>query len=211
MDYTERILRKATEMFLTFGVKNVTMDNLAGELGISKRTLYEQFRDKDELVIQCITHMITEDNKELVEMIEQADNVVEAMILIIKRQEEKRKDFPKVFIEDIKRYYPRVNEAFYSCRETLKQFSASYTLLERGRWQGIFREDLKYDLIDNFIHEMIGLFHHSDRIKLTNPTPGDIFHNIMLPYFRGISTAKGLEMIDKYFEQLNPQEPDETH
>ncbi|MFO7723746.1 MAG: TetR/AcrR family transcriptional regulator [Bacteroidales bacterium] len=205
MDYTERILKKASEMFLIYGVKNVTMDNLAGELGISKRTLYEQFKDKDELVIRCISHMITEDNKELIELIENAENVVEAMILIIKRQEERRKEFPKVFIEDIKRYYPKVNAAFYSCRENLKKFSASFTLLEKGRNQGIFRKDLQYDLIDNFIHEMIGLFHHSERINLTNPTDADIFHNIMLPYFRGISTPKGLAMIDKHFEELNNQ------
>jgi TetR/AcrR family transcriptional regulator, cholesterol catabolism regulator len=205
MDHTEKILKKASEMFLAFGVKNVTMDNLAGELGISKRTLYEQFRDKDELVIKCISHMITEDNKELVELIESAENVVEAMILIIRRQEERRKEFPKVFIEDIKRYYPKVNEAFYSCRETLKKFSASYTLLEKGRSQGIFRNDLKYDLIDNFIHEMIGLFHQSTRLKLTNPTDPEIFYNIMLPYFRGISTPKGLEMINKHFEHPNIQ------
>ncbi len=143
MEATEKILRKASEMFLSLGVRNVTMDSLAGELGISKRTLYEHFRDKDDLVIQCIRHMLVEDNKEMLGIIENSDNVIHALLLMLKKQEEKRKTYPKVFMEDIKKYFHSVNSSFYSCKKHFRQFSASFTLIDKGMKQGVFRKDLK--------------------------------------------------------------------
>lgn len=190
-------------MFTSLGIRNVTMDSLASELGISKRTIYEMFRDKDDLVIESLRYMIIENNKELLEIIKDTENVVEAMFLITRRQEKRRKEFPRVFLEDIKKYFPLVQASFYSCKDDLKKFSATFTLLELGRKQGIFRTDLMTELVDNFIHEIISIIHTSDRIRLLNPADKDVLHSIMLPYFRGICTAKGLGLMNKYFEEQN--------
>ncbi|MBE0663341.1 MAG: TetR/AcrR family transcriptional regulator [Bacteroidales bacterium] len=203
METKNKILGKASEMFVSLGVRNVTMDTLAGELGISKRTIYELFNDKDALVIECIRHIIVENNKGFLKIIESSENVVEAMFQIIRIQKENRQSYPKVFTEDIKRYYPLVQASFYSSKHDLEKFSATFTLLEKGRAQGIFRTDLRTDLVDNFIHEIISIVHTSDRIRLLNPSDTDLISNIMLPYFRGICTPKGLELMIKYFEEIN--------
>lgn len=203
MEAKDKILRKASEMFIALGVRNVTMDILAAELGISKRTIYELFSDKDSLVIECIRHIIVENNKCFLKIIESSENVVEAMFQIIRIQKEYRRNYPKVFTEDIKRYFPLVQASFYSSKHDLEKFSATFTLLEKGREQGIFRTDLRTDLVDNFIHEIISLVHTSDRIRLLNPSDSDLISNIMLPYFRGICTPKGLELMIKYFEEIN--------
>jgi TetR/AcrR family transcriptional regulator, cholesterol catabolism regulator len=203
METKEKILKRASGMFTSLGIRNVTMDSLASELGISKRTIYEMFRDKDELVIESLRYMIIENNKELLEIIKDTENVVEAMFLITRRQEKRRKEFPRVFLEDIKKYFPLVQASFYSCKDDLKKFSATFTLLELGRKQGIFRTDLMTELVDNFIHEIISIIHTSDRIRLLNPADKDVLHSIMLPYFRGICTAKGLGLMNKYFEEQN--------
>jgi TetR/AcrR family transcriptional regulator, cholesterol catabolism regulator len=199
METKEKILAKASEMYLSMGVKNVTMDVLASELGISKRTLYELFADKDELVIQCIRYMIMEQGKMHLKIIEKSDNVIHALFEIMKQQEEHRKTYPKVFIEDIKKYFPSVFSAFYSCTDDLKKYSASYLLLERGVKEGIFRKDLRIDLVDTFIHEMISIIHNSERIHLLKPSPKDIFLNTFFPYLRGISTDQGIRVINQYF------------
>lgn len=203
MDAKDKILGKASEMFISLGVRNVTMDTLAAELGISKRTIYELFSDKDALVIECIRHIIVENNKGFLKIIESSENVVEAMFQIIRIQKENRRNYPKVFTEDIKRYFPLVQASFYSSKHDLEKFSATFTLLEKGREQGIFRTDLRTDLVDNFIHEIISIVHTSDRIRLLNPSDSDLISNIMLPYFRGICTPKGLELMIKYFEEIN--------
>ncbi len=200
MEVNEKILKKATEMFLTYGVRNVTMDALAGELGVSKRTLYQKFTDKDTLVIECLRHMILENNKVLLGIIEESDNVVQAMVHIMKHQDEQRKQFPKVFMEDIKKYYQTVNNTFYSCTEDLKKFSASYTLIIKGVKQGIFRKDLRNELVDTFLHEVVSMLHNSERLIMLEPSPEEVLRNILLPYFRGISTPKGIALLDDYFE-----------
>lgn len=201
MEVKDKILAKASEMFLTYGIKNVTMDNLVSELGISKRTLYELFKDKEDLVVHCLRYMILEDNNNLLKIIEDSENVIEAIFRIIKHQEERRRQFPRVFIEDIKKYYEVVSNSFYACREDLKKFSASFTLIDKGVKQGVFRKELRTELIDAFLHEVITMLHTSTRMHLLEPTGKDVFLNILLPYFRGISTSKGMELLDTYFTE----------
>ncbi len=91
----------------------------------------------------------------------------------------------------------------YSCNERLKQFSASFTLLEKGIREGIFRKDIRLDLVDNFIHELIGLIHNSERLRMLKASGRDVLVSIFLPYFRGICTSKGVELMDKYFISVN--------
>jgi TetR/AcrR family transcriptional regulator, cholesterol catabolism regulator len=201
MDSKEKILQHASKRFLSIGIRNVTMDSLATELAISKRTIYELIGDKDTLVIESIRYMIIENNKELLKIIETTDNVIEAIFIIISRQEQMRRDFPVVFIEDIKKYFSAVQASFYSSKSNLKQFSITYPLLEKGIKQGVFRKDLKIELVDNFIHEIITMVHTSDRIRCLNPADIDVFYNIFLPYLRGICTEKGLNLMNKYFEE----------
>ncbi len=204
MDVSEKILSKASEMFLLYGVRNVTMDALSGELGISKRTLYEKFRDKDTLVIECLRYMLLQDNSEMLRIIERSDNVMHAIVNIMKHSEEKRKQFPVVFLEDIKKYYKAVNANFYGCKETLKEYSASYILIVRGIEQGMFRKELNTELVDTFLHELISMLHNSERFHLLAPSDDEVFLNIILPYFRGLSTPKGLALLESYVEnQLN--------
>ncbi len=203
METREKILAKASEMLLSLGIRNVTMDLLSESLGMSKRTIYEHFRNKEELVIESIHFIIVENNKELLEIIESSENVVEAIYLITLRQEQYRREFPKVFVEDIKKYFPLVQASFFSNKDRLKQFSASYTLLEKGLKEEIFCKDLRINLVDNFIHEIISMIHTSDRIRLLKPSDREVACSIFIPYLKGICTAKGLKLMDKYFDELS--------
>ncbi len=199
MNQKEKILQLASEKFLTYGVRNVTMDSLAADMGMSKRTLYELFHDKDSLVIESIRFMILSENQEYLRVVENTDDVVEALFVIMRKQHSRREEFPKVFIEDVRRYFPAVNARFYSCKENLEQFSVSFRLLEKGIQQGVFDPNLKIELVDTFIHELISMLHNSDRLHVLNPAPVDVFTNIILPYFKGICTPQGRQSIDKFF------------
>lgn len=200
MDNKEKILIHASELFVARGIRNVTMDMIASDLSVSKRTIYELFSDKDTLVIECIRRMIINDNEELLEIIRTADNVVEALLRIIRHQKDKVESYPAIFIEDFKRYFPVIQASFYSCKSDLKKFSASYTLLERGMREGIFRKELKIEMVDNFIHEMISLIHSSTRIRSLKAADDDILNNIFIPYFRGICTPRGISLMDQFFQ-----------
>ena len=203
MEAREKILDKAIELFLNLGIRNVTMDTIAAESGVSKRTIYELFKDKDDLVVQALREMIIRHNQDMLGIISQTGNVIEAIFLFMKMETERRGSFSRVFAEDIKKYFPVVNASLYSCKESLKEFSASFTLLEKGIREGIFRKDIRLDLVDNFIHELIGVIHNSDRLRMLQPTGQEVLSSIFLPYFRGICTTEGMKLMDKYFENFN--------
>lgn len=203
MDTKEKILKRSAELFPLMGIRNVTMDYLALDLNISKRTIYELFEDKKDLVLQCIDEMILNNNKLLLQIIEQTENVIQALFLIIQQEEEQRRGFNPVFVEDVKKYLPELNISFFANKEKMKEFSVSFIMLEKGMREGVFREDLQIEVVDNFLYEMIGIIHNSERLRLLDPGKGEILNNIFLPYFRGICTRKGLDLMDNYFEKLN--------
>ena len=202
MEPRNKIIEKASELFLVMGIRNITMDQIASESGVSKRTIYELFKDKDDLVVQSLRYMMINDNKEMMGIIDETQHVIEAIFLMMKRETKRRSEYTKIFVEDIRKYYLAVSENLYSCKENLKEFSASYTLIEKGIREDIFRKDIQIELVNGFLHELITLMENSERIKSLKPSPEDMLRSIFLPYLRGICTTKGVDLMDHYFENV---------
>jgi TetR/AcrR family transcriptional regulator, cholesterol catabolism regulator len=202
MDSKERIIMRAGELFPVMGIRTVTMDFIAADLGISKRTIYELFKDKDDLVIQVIESEIIKNNRILFEIVAKTNNAIEALFLIIEREHNRMMSFNPVFLEDMKKYLSKIHECFYKSKQKIKEFSVSYAILERGLREDIFRKELDIDIVDSFMHELVNFLHNSQRFRLMKLEKEDVLKNILLPYFRGICTRKGLELIDKYFNTM---------
>lgn len=200
MEIREKIMLKSLEKFLSLGIRNVTMDAIAAEAGVSKRTIYELFSDKEDLVVECISYLMLKTNEENLKIVEKTENAIEAIFLITKCQKENREKFTRVFIEDMKKYITRVNAFIYSKKENIKKYSAFYQILEKGIKQGFFRKDIRLDLVDTFMQELISFVHSNERINLLNPSDEDLKNNIFMPYVRGICTPEGLTLVAKYFE-----------
>lgn len=202
MDTKERILMRAGELFPMVGIRTVTMDYIAADLGISKRTIYELFRDKDDLVMQVIEYVIISNNRRLLEIVAETENAIEALFLIIEREHNRMMSFSPVFVEDMKKYFSRIHECFFEDQKKIREFSVSYAILEKGLKEDIFRKELAIDIVDNFLHELVHFLHTSQRLRLMNLRKEDVLTNILLPYFRGICTRKGRELMDKYSETM---------
>lgn len=202
MDTKERIIMRSGELFPAMGIRSVTMDYIATDLGISKRTIYELFKDKDDLVIQVIEYEIIKNNRKLLEIVAETENAIEALFLIIEKEHNRMRSFNPVFTEDMKKYISRIHECFFEDLKKMREFSVSYAILEKGLREDIFRKELAIDIVDNFLHELVNFLHNSQRFRLMKLEKEDVLANILLPYFRGICTRKGQELIDKYFNTL---------
>jgi TetR/AcrR family transcriptional regulator, cholesterol catabolism regulator len=198
----EKIINAAIEAFQVYGIKSVTMDSIAQAAGVSKRTVYELFADKDALAVATIKQMIIENNKQIIELIGNTENVIEALFLAMESESKRRSSISPAFQTDMMKYHSEVTAEFLADRDKMCEFSAGFTFLQKGIEQGVIRKDLKLEIVDTFLHDMIGVVHQSQRLKLLNPVKEDIINNIFLPYFRGICTRKGLSLMDKYFENL---------
>lgn len=201
MQHSERILDKAIELFKAYGIRAVTMDQISAELGVSKRTIYELFKDKNDLVMQSVKEMVKKDNQESLEIISKSSNVIEALYLIGQQGRKKRSEFNPLFMQDIRRSYSEVQSLFTSGK-LIRFDSVTYTILKKGVNEGIFRKELDIDIVNDFLHEIMNIYHNKKVIKnQASPVEG-VMRNVFLPYLRGISTEKGLDLIEKYFSHL---------
>ncbi len=194
----QRIIDISSELFQTFGLKTVSMDDIAKKVGISKRTLYETFSSKDELLTMCLSEKERRQAESLMQIIEDKENdFVDVIVkVMIHLSQELRKVNP-LFFQDLDRYNFRM--AFEEQRLNTEGRKQSFMeLLNKGIEEGYIRSDIDLSLtVDLFMGRKPSLksYFSSSSHRIEN-----VLENMYLIYFRGISTIKGIERIDKIVE-----------
>jgi len=196
----QRIIEEASELFGRSGVKKITMDDLARHLGISKRTIYENFKDKEELLIACIDAFHENSRAFTEKVFLEADNVADAILVILRKDAEQASQRQFNMIEDIRKYYPQV----YKERLTSFQKDKNHEfeqMLKRGIKEGVFRENLNPEIIVHFFcNQAENIVHHETFLSRFSRI--EIFENLAITFLRGICTSKGLEIINRYKNQV---------
>jgi AcrR family transcriptional regulator len=196
MEIKERIIQGAGKLFFARGIKRVTMDEIASEAGVSKRTIYENFDDKTQLLKETLDYFQHEHDCNLKRMTEQADNVIEIIIGILHYGLESIKVVNPLFMEDLKKFYPRIwDESVRKSRESGQM--ELQRLLERGKREGLLRPDINPHLVARIFYEQITLIHNNEAFPIDEFPRKELFENIVLNFGRGISTPKGVEMLEK--------------
>ncbi len=197
MELKERIIRQAGEMFARLGIRSVTMDAISEELGISKRTLYETFTDKNSLLAEVLLFHKESQEKKADEIINNADNVIEAMVEIMRNSVEMMKSVNPLFFHDMKKYHCDIHESLMKKGE-VRNYNITGKILEKGLQQGIFLPEIDIDIVNFTIHSLFNLFADESKFPLTNHTREKIWMSTIRPYLKGISTEKGSKLIDEY-------------
>ncbi len=195
MDSRQRIINEAALMFRAYGIRAVTMDMLSSRLGISKRTLYEVFRDKDEL-LRGVMEWMSEMQKELMDKImNDSENIIEAIFKMLRIMSDHYKEMSPAFKMDMKRFYSNIPEKDDLSRE-LPHHRQNSEILKRGIREGVFRDDIDIEITNRCLTEFSKLSQESDSASPDTVMDEDVMRNIFINYMRGISTPKGLELIN---------------
>jgi AcrR family transcriptional regulator len=176
------------------------MDQIAFELGISKRTLYENFEDKNSLLREGIEHFRKIKHDEAVEMLKNCDNVIESLYFIGRHGEQFRKKVNPLFFEDIRKFYPDVHSKVTD-KSLDKEFPIMETMFRKGISEGVFKEELNYDIVAVFWHQVMNIFMNEEIFPRNRYTQKELVMNLIVPYLKGIATEKGQKLIEKYFEK----------
>ncbi|MDR1055965.1 MAG: TetR/AcrR family transcriptional regulator [Prevotellaceae bacterium] len=204
----ERIIKESYLLFVRHGVKT-TMDEIAKHLGISKRTIYENFKDKNELLAKCTEYMSEQANVQVTEIFEKADNVLEAGLQLLYRQNVKGKHNLKYMME-LGRYYPEIYRDHMLKYQEGKQKGIE-ELMRKGIEEGVFRADINPLLTAFMFSEQANLI-FSEQFQKFNADIGSsiddfleisIFENMVVTYIRGISTPKGIQILDDYLKRYS--------
>ena len=194
------ILEKTRELFLTIGFKSVTMDHIANEMGISKKTIYNFFENKTELVKEITSYMFNSITKGITEIKKTSDNPISEIYdinLFLIKYLKKESVSP---LYQLEKYYPLIHKEINK-----KQFDFITTSttgsLKNGIKLGLFRKDIKIDFISRlYFKGMIGI-----RDLDTFPTklydPVNLKIDFIEYHLRAIVTDKGLEKLNVFIKK----------
>lgn len=199
----EHIVKQAAEMFVTYGIKAVRMDDIAHELCVSKRTLYELFGDKEELLYLAMMQIFCSKREEHFKITNKAENILEAMFIVLSRVMEEAPIHERL-TGNLKKFYPKVFE-----RVRAEGVEANHRglqqLIEEGIREGFFVDWMNIELtIAIFYAAARSINGKEDRIVIpVEMKQKEAFLQIIATLFRGIATPKGQELIDSYAEKYS--------
>lgn len=196
----QRVITTASEAFLSHGIKSVTMDEIARTLSMSKRTLYQMFSDKDDLLLACFERRDQEKELEMQELMKHQSNVLEFLLTMLAGNlNEMRRVKPSFYVEITK--YPKV--LAYFDRKHKAEEKDAVLFLNKGIEQGYFREDINFRIVYNQLSEGINTMGRNEVLQSFSQI--ELFRNTVLVYLRGCSTLKGIEMIDGFIHNYRDQ------
>ena len=197
MDLRKRILTEATNLFFQNGIRNITMDDIAGKLGISKRTIYETFKDKNELLINCFEEYSKEKYKVNEDIIKNSPNMLAAVCSFIQSGAMAIDLLNPAFFSDMKKYHNDI-WVMASKQQNEKNYNLAYRLLRKGINEGIFRKDINIDIVVKIILTQMNLLVDNEVFSTDKYSRSDVFKNMVINFIRGIATNKGIELIDSF-------------
>lgn len=196
----DNIIEQAANMFIAEGIKSVRMDDIAHEAGISKRTLYEMFGDKEELIYLAVIHYFSYFEAQNEETVRESPNILIGTIRIMQNVVNSSEANWKLH-NTLNRFYPVVTKRLQQFHQERKSMLFR-DRLEEGIRDGLLVPRANIDLAMSTLHYLATSVVSNDG-SFTLPdglTPKDAFLEVTVNVMRGISTAKGIEIIDKYLE-----------
>ena len=189
------IIQTATKLFLRNGVKTVTIDRIVKELHTSKRTVYNHFKDKTSLLTACLATYHLEIKKENDEIIEEAENAIEAMGHLLQPIIKRANVVNPNFFNDILHYYPGLLNQSYRKTGNFAHKNFEY-LAEWGVEDGIFKKDIDIDVTTKTVLAMLKMLKDNDLFPIEKYSKERLTFGILIPYMQGLCTENGLEILE---------------
>ena len=195
LNAAENILEKADALFNKYGIRSISMDEIARELGISKKTIYQYFKDKDDIVYQITRNTIEKDKSEFEAATQQSSNLISALLQMSKCLRENFNKINPSLIFDVQKYHPRSWSLWIDYKNDFI-YNTILNTLERGKMEGIFRPEINPEILATFRIEQVQMS-FDEKIFPRNKFD---FKEVQLALFdhfvHGILTSKGQKIFD---------------
>jgi AcrR family transcriptional regulator len=199
-DTRDRIRSKAAEMFMKWGVRSVSMDDIANGLGASKKTLYQYFADKNELVDAVLQEIIRENETSCDFDRLEASNAVEEVFRAMDMVDAMFHNMNPSILYDLQKYHPKAFDRFLRHKNDYL-YSVVRTNLERGIAEELYRPDINLDLLSRFRVESIMMFFNPEFSGKPKLNFAETQQRIMEHFLFGVASLKGHKLILKYQQE----------
>jgi AcrR family transcriptional regulator len=208
-DKTKNIFLESARLFIKYGLRNLSMDDISRELGISKKTLYQICENKADLIDKILQYHLDASHQ-----FANADNNTEKNAIAITLDLshwacDHMKEFTPQHTFELQKYYPEVYKRFME-RKRKDTYTWIRTILEKGIHEGLYRENIDIDLAAAIhIKNLEDLFDHEFLATVDVPF-GKLFEATFENHIRSIATPKGLEYFEKRIAEMHDCEPDKS-
>lgn len=194
IEQRNRVIAMAGKMFAEQGIRKVRMDDVAAALSMSKRTLYEMFADKEELLLECMKVNQERKSEYATRVAESANNVLEIVFCLYQSGMEEMKSVHPSMYSDIKKY-PKVCE--YLTQRKAQSATKAKEFYRVGIQQGLFRSDINFDIFQ-FLTDLSMSGFLNDDMLMKRWTLADVLDTVVRVHMRGICTEKGQRLLDDF-------------
>ena len=195
------ILEQVGKLYHRYGIKSVTMDDVARQLGISKKTIYEFYTDKEDLLMKVLLYE-HEHNCGFLKSIEVKNfNAIEELFEVYKMINAVLMEFNPSMEYDIRKYYPGL---FVKIREIKRKrmYDSVYNNLNKGKKEGLYRKELNSKIISKLHVFRTESLIDNDMFTLEELTSLKVFHEIFIYHLQGILSHKGRTFFESNFDKF---------
>lgn len=202
MDTGKKIITKASDLFMQYGFKSISMDEVARYLGISKKTLYQHVNNKADLIQKVMIAHISEEKLTMHNIHENAKDAIDEMIQISQYVSELLQRVNPTVLYDLQKYYLKSWELMESLH-----LNYTYKLIKEniqsGMEEGLYRQNLSPEIIAKLYIGRMDLIIDKNLFPIGAYTFSQIHNNAMMYHLYGIMSIKGMELFEKYRTQNN--------
>lgn len=197
MEVQERIVQKAYDLFMRYGIRSVSMDEIASQLGMSKKTIYQFFADKDALVNNVIDIVISKSVEESRIHRERSENAVQEIFMATEMFIDVFNTMNPTIIYDLQKYHPAAYKKIDDYRNNFL-FRMVRENLEKGIENQLYRPEINTDIISRFRLASIFSVFNPEYYPLGKFQLSTIVDELTVQFMCGITTAKGRRMVERY-------------
>ncbi len=203
MDLETQILTKTRELFFKYGVKSITMDDIANNLGMSKKTIYASFPDKKALLKRMIVDYLAYHKDDSRCQGNEASNAIERMLMGAASGVQFMEKINPVFLYDIQKYFGDVWSVFEEYRN--KEIRSEVkNCLQQGLSEGLVRNDVDIEIAVSMHMQHIDMMVDPAHFDTLNKPKTEIIKTILITFLNGICTPKGIKAMQKILEHHDP-------
>lgn len=195
-------------MFTRYGIRSITMDDISRELGISKKTLYHNFEDKNDLIKRVIDFDMMQSRKFLEEVYRTNLDAIEEIYFVNERIHQDRSHYSPTFFYDLKRYYPETYKRWLD-EKRHNMFGLIVGNLKKGKAEGIYREDIHEQTIGKLYMARMEMLKNHEILDGLLTLSSDFMQEIFTYHLHGICNENGLKRLAEFKKKAENKQVNE--
>lgn len=201
-DKYQKIIAQAYTVFMQNGIRNVSMDDLCKQMGISKKTLYKYVENKSDLLVKIGNHIREMITARLDQLKSMDLNAIDVLLEMSRISTDNHIQINPYISYEIRKFYPTVYEAYF-CNKKEVIVKSIMENIEKGIKEGLYRQDLNKEIVAHLYFKKIEEFHTLEGEDLRSFSYSKIFEVMFENHIRGIANKKGIEYFEKRKAKLN--------